>query len=704
VTPARRTPDPLDALFAPKSIAVVGASDDPHTINGRTLAYLRAAFDGDVVPVHPRHQTVQGLPAVPRLSDLTAPPDVVIVAIRAGSVLSVAEEAAELGVPALLVYSSGFAETGIEGARLQERLVALARQHGMRVFGPNCIGLMNVPAGVLATFAELRDPAAFRPGGVALVSQSGAFGAMMFKAAQREHIGVSYFAGTGNEADISLVDVLGYYVERDDVHTVLAFAEQIADPEGFLRVAGRARELDKPIVFLKVGRSDAGARAAVSHTGSLTGADRVVDAAFRQYGVVRADTTADLLAYARIFEHGRRPAGRRVGIVTVSGGVGVMLADAAVTAGLQVPGLTGESYVTVAATIPRFGAAGNPVDCTAQVGVNDRAALGTVLRTVAGLPDIDMLCYAGLSDDPNDDWLNALDVLRTDVSKPAVVCCATPLAQQKVSGRGIPCYVDGEAAMRGLAALARFRLIPPLQRSAPAADASRQAAGAQILRGSGNGRILPDDAGRLLLAGYGIPFPAQEQAPDARGAMRAAVRVGFPVALKAISPDLPHKSDAGGVRLGLRSAADVRRAYGEVLAAVTGRAPDARIAGVLVQQMVPPGLELVVGMHRDAQFGPVVTVGLGGTATEIIDRTASRLAPLREEEAMRALAEVAAGRLVTHARGLSRPAQHGVAAIAVALGTLGSELAEVAEVDLNPVIVGESGVVAVDALVTVAAP
>jgi acyl-CoA synthetase (NDP forming) len=412
---------------------------------------------------------------------------------------------------------------------------------------------------------------------------------------------------------------------------------------------------------------------------------------------------ADLLAYARIFEHGRRPAGRRVGIVTISGGVGVLLTDAAIAAGLEVPEFTGPARARVAGTIPQFGAPANPVDCTAHVGVNDRAALGRVLRTVAELPEVDMLCYGGLSDDPNEDWLDALDVLRTDVDKPAVVWCSTPVAQRKVSGRGIPCFLEPEGALRGLAALAGFWLDPPRPREVPTRDPARVALGEEILRRRGPRGVLRDHDARRLLERYGIPFPVQEAATDAAGAVELAERIGFPVALKALSRELPHKSDAGGVRLDLRSADEVRRAYDDLLASVARWAPKARVDSVLVQAMAPTGLELVVGMHRDPQFGPVVTVGMGGTRTEIMDRTASRLAPFGREEALRALAEISGGRLTTNPRGLDGAGQESVCDIAVAIGRVATELDRVSEIDLNPVIVRDGGATVVDVLVVVTA-
>lgn len=691
---------PLDAIFDPKSIAVVGASEDPRTINGRTLSYLRASYAGKLIPVHPRRARVQGLEAVPRLSGLSEPPDLAIVAIRAENVLDVAEQAARLGVPALLVFSSGFAEAGGAGVQLERALVDLARTHGMRIFGPNCLGVIAVPTGVFATFADLQDPHGFRAGGVALVSQSGAFGAMVFKAAQRAHIGVSYYAGTGNEADITMVDVLGYYVERPDVRTVLAFAEQIGDPVAFKVVAQRARELDKPLVFMKVGRSSAGKRAAVSHTGSLAGADRVIDAMFRQYGVVRADTMADLLSYARAFEDPRRPAGRRVGIVTVSGGVGVLLADAATASGLEVPEFVGESRDRVAATIPPFGAAGNPVDCTAQIGVNDRAALATVLRTVAELPDVDMICYGGLSEEPSADWLDALQVLGTDVAKPAVVWGPSLVAQERVSERGVPCFLEPEEAVRALAAIARFSLEPPLPPASPPRDPERLAEAGEILEQASAG-ILVEDVVRRLLTLYGIEGLPQEVTKDEAGAIGAAERIGYPIALKVLSRQLPHKSDAGGVLLGLRSATEVAKGFRQLLAAVLAAVPEADIDGVLVQAMSPPGPEIVVGMHRDRQFGPVVTVGLGGTMAEIIDRTACRLAPLTKAEARTALREVADGRLISHPRGVTSAAEDALCSMMVSLGDLAVDLRAVSEIDLNPVIAHRVGAAVVDSLVVI---
>lgn len=687
----------LDAFFEPRSVAIVGASDDPQSLNGRALAYLRGGFTGAIHPVHPQKSTVQGLPAVRKISELPTPPDLAIVVVRATSVLGVAEDAAAAGVKALLVFSSGFREVGPEGQAMETALVDLGRRSGLRIMGPNCVGLISLPVGNIATFAAL-DPPAYRAGRIGLITQSGAMGTHLFKSAQRAGIGISHFAATGNEADVSTTDLIEYLVERDDVDVVTAFAEHVAQPDRLFAVAAAARRRGKPLVFMKVGRSASGARAAVSHTGSMAGSDAVVEAAFRQHGIVRATTTGEFLSIARLLAQGRRPRGRRLGIVTVSGGGGVLAADEASEAGLEVPPLTGADRERVAARIPVFGSADNPVDCTAQIGVNDQTAVGAVLEAVSVASTVDMLCYSGLSDVPTTGWLDALRGVLDATDKPLAVVCATPGGAEGLTERGVPCFTDTREAMRALAALADVAEDPPVV-TPPSVDPQGVR---EVLAGIGRSGALTEAESRAVLAGAGIGDPDGIVADSPAAAARAAAELGFPVALKIVSADVPHKSDAGGVVLHVATADEARSAYERIHRDVARHVPAARLDGVLVQRMAPAGTELMVGVHRDPTFGPVLTVGLGGVRAELIDRVERWVGPVDADAALGLLRRVCGGRLVGRPRGVDEAGARAVAALAARLSGLVAAVDEIAEVDLNPVIVHPDGAFLADALVVVA--
>lgn len=698
-----RTRKGLTALTDPSVVAVVGASDSPDRIGGRVFSYLASHFRGSVLPVNPHRATVQGTRAVPSVCDLPEAPDLVVVAVPADSVLDQARRCAAVGAKAMLVLTAGFAEIGAEGVQRQAELTAIAAASGMRICGPNCLGMINVRTGVIATFSDLTGLPLI-PGPIALVSQSGAFGAQVFRKAQRSGLGIGEYYSTGNEADITVAQLVAELIERDDVSVVLAILEAIGDPEILLAAGARARELGKTIACVKIGRSLEGARAAMSHTGSLTGSDSAVDAAFRAAGILRANRMDQLLNWARAFQYKRLAHGNRVGIVTTSGGVGVLLTDAARERNLSVPSLDAGEQARLRKLMPAFASAGNPVDCTGQI-VNDVEIIRGVLDVMTKSASLDVLCIAGLPDLVTDGWREALRSL-SGTTMPVVAWCGTTAWTDELNRVGIPGYLDPTDAMDVAAALVRSgtgRVSSALARRRPGgidrkAGASLAAAPRRVL-------LEPQAAG--LLRHWNISMPACRVVTTEAGAAAAAAQLGYPVVLKALSADLPHRSDIAAVRLDLSDEELVRDAYRAILANVGDRAPAAVIDGILVQRQVPRGLELVLGMRRDPTFGPIVTVGLGGVLVELIADTVPRLAPLDLDDAASALAEIAGGRLVRLNRGLTASDQERLAVYLVALGDLAVVHPEIAEIDLNPVTVvpgqadSPARIVAVDALIVI---
>ncbi|GAA4232645.1 acyl-CoA synthetase (NDP forming) [Streptosporangium album] len=690
----------LDRLLSPRSIAMVGASNSPTRIGGTVFANLLRAFPGDVYPINPKDEVVQNRPAFRTVSELPEAVDMAVIAVPAPAVVGVVAECAARGIGGATVITSGFAEAGPEGRALQDRLTEVSRETGIRVVGPNCIGYMNAHEGVMANFMMTVDQPLPQPGPVALVSQSGGFGSYITNKAVLAGLRLGWFVSTGNEADVNVANVLRHLVERPEVGVLLSFVETLRDPEVFVETACRAAELDKPLVLLKAGRSEEAARAAMSHTASIVGSAQVLDAVCRQYGVFVASTMEELLDFGTIFQDGRRARGNRVIVMTSSGGAGVLLADEAGQAGLSVPELPKEEQTALAADMPLpfYGSTVNPVDTTAQTTAMPDA-YRKVLNRVAASPSADMVAavtWAGPG--PGND---AIVEMYQNTDKPVAIL-STAWSEQ-FQQAGVPTYTDPRRAMAALAALARQSARRPLPPD-PArftADADRVRRVRELIAGTGGETTLLESTGKSILAMYGVPVTREELVTDVDGAVEAAERVGGPVAIKVMSYQLPHKSDVGAIRLGLRGPDAVRAGYREMLAEVARRAPDAVVEGVLVQQMAPARLELTCGLQRDPVFGPMVALGLGGVLVEVLSEAVLLRPPFDADTARAALGELLGGRLVTGRRGLSEAEQQAAAQVMAGLGVLALELDEVTEVDVNPLRVADGVVLAADALIVV---
>jgi len=689
----------LQYFLDPRSVAIIGASTNPSNPGGRVLKYFKRSFGGAVYPVNARNSVVQDLPAFPSILEVPESPDLVIVAVPAEHAVGAVRDCARRGVKAVTVFTAGFAEASEEGRRQQDELARIARESGMRITGPNSLGYINVSAGVYGTFTTAAEHTP--PGGpIAIVAQSGGFGSMLFSVGLQIGLGVGFLCSTGNECDVNVPELIEHMVERRDVHVILAFSEGIRDPEALLRAAVKARELGKAIVYCKAGRSEVGARAALSHSAAVVGSDEVVDAVFEQYGILRANGMDDLLDWARVLSCSSPPRGNRVALVTASGGGGVLVADTAAELGLEMPAFAGEERARISAILPEFGSAANPVDLTAQVQSNPDL-FGEVLRTVAESASVDILTiFLGALDPIADELIERIDHVRNQVDKPIVTMWGGGSKRYKtaLNERGVPTYDDHVRALRAVSALVRAHT--GNKRTAEVevvVDKQRQSTAASLL-GEADGRVLREDAGKQLLALYGLPVTRHEPVGSVDEAAVAASRIGYPVAIKVLSADLAHLSDVGGLRLALQDEAALRRAFVEMLEEVARRAPRARVERVLVESMAEPGIELICGMKRDSSFGPMVTVGLGGVMVEILGEVQLRRAPLTHEEALEALRALCSGRLTKSSRGLDPLAQQQVADLLVRLGQLAVEQPDVTEVDCNPVIVGRRPTV-VDALV-----
>ncbi|WP_326806469.1 acetate--CoA ligase family protein [Streptomyces sp. NBC_01775] len=697
--PSTPVPTGFEHAFRPRSVAVIGASDDPGRISGRALHYLRrAGYQGAIYPVNHKRTTVQGLAAYPSLGAVPEVPDVALIALPSGLLKQAVTDCVAKGVGAAVIYAAGFAETGEDGQAVQEELAGIARRGNLRLFGPNCLGLLHAASGFVGTFSSAFDEEIPPGGSVAVVSQSGAYGGHLAYLCRRRNVGVGYWVSTGNEAGTDVAECIHWLALQDDVSVILAYAEGVRDA-GRLRTAlAVAHEQRKPVVFMKVGSSSAGAAAAQSHTASLVGSDAVHDALFRQYGVHRARTTQEQVDLAYACSRGVLPAGRRVGIVTVSGGFGVQLCDAAERYGLDVAGLPDQARARLRGINP-MGSDDNPCDTTAG-WLNDMSLITDTFGVMYAQGDYDSVIgsFTMLPDSPTygEGIKEAIRKGTSDfMDRPTVLCMeARPEVVRSYEDAGFLVYDDSERAVATLDGLARLR--EGFERPLPASG------GMEALRSELPGGPLSEAAAQELLASAGVPFPASKVVTSAAEAAEAAVRIGLPVVMKIVSPDIPHKTEIAGVVLGVTDA-DAAAAQFTVLTerAATAR-PDARVEGVLVSRTAPRGAEVIVGARRDPVFGPVVMFGTGGVQAELFRDVATRVGAVDRAEALQMIAETRGHALLTGFRGLPHADVDAIADLLVTVSAFAVANADRIEtLELNPVVVREAGqgVLALDALV-----
>ncbi|WP_432865593.1 acetate--CoA ligase family protein [Microbispora rosea] len=700
---------PVGELFNPRSIALVGATDKSGW-SISTLTNLRThGFRGPVHLVNPRGGVVHGEQAHRSLSDIPGQVDLAYVMVPTTAVLPVLREGAKLGIRHYVILTAGFGETGPEGAALEAEIVDFARESDLTVLGPNGNGFINAAADV--TPYGLPIPSPLLRGSVGVVLQSGALASSVLGFAQARNVGVSLLTSMGNESLVTVTDVIDYLVDDPATKAIALFLESVRDPAAFSRAARRALLAGKPIVALKIGRSRLASRTAQAHTGALVGDDNVIDAAFRQLGVVRVRSLEDLIITAGLLaEVGPLP-GARIGVVTPSGGASEIIADRAEDEGLELPAFAPETVARLREIVPAFGTVQNPLDVTGYVLI-DRTLLGRALEAVTADPGVDAVML--LSDlprvappDPAPVYATFSASARRMAEAPMpVVVVSNVLTDVTEFGRdvqrqaGFP-YVAGgiEHGMHAIGAAVRWGRA--YRATVEAADAAvpAEAAGSAPLVEPGTG-VWAEHRAAALLSSAGIPVVPGELVHDEESAVAAAVGFGYPVVLKAAAEGLGHKSDIGGVRLGLSSARDVERAYREVVAAAAA-VPGAGRVGALVQPQRGGGVELLVGVVRDPAWGLTLAVGLGGIWVEALRDTALRVLPVDAAEARRALDELRGAALLRGARGTEPADLEAVAAVvarvAAFAGSLGDDLESL---EINPLLVRGSHVEALDALIT----
>lgn len=688
--------DALKHAFDPASIAIIGASDDPNKIGGRPIHYmLRHGYRGEILPINPKRPTIQGLPAYPSFDALPRVPEVAVVAVAGDAAVAAVSECARAGVKVAVVIASGFGEIGPEGKAVQDRMVADARAHGMRIVGPNTQGIANFGTGAIANFSTLFTEIPPRDGPVAIASQSGGMSQVIYGLVRGRGIGVRHVHATGNEADVTVSDIAWAAVHDPDVRLLLVYFESIANPALLARAAAVARERDLPIVALKAGRSASGQRAASSHTGALANEDRVVDAFLRHHGIYRVRDQNLLARAADAYLHGWRPQGRRLVVISNSGASCVMAADESESLGLPLAELAPQTRAAVAAKLPGFASAANPIDITAALLSNSRL-FGDVLPILAEDPAADLffidIPVSGAGYDV-DAFARDTAAFAAKTGKPVAVAAWQPEIARVFREAGVAVFDHGVDALGALAQVADHAAMM----RAPRAD---WPASAPVELPAGDGRFL-DEAGSLaLLAARGLPVVEHRLCRTPQEARAAFEAIGAPVVVKACSMDVPHKSEHGLVALGIRDADAAQAAFAEQWEKLGKMG--ARRDGVLVAAMRRGLHEFMVGAKIDPIFGPVVLVGDGGRYVEALGDVAVLVPPFDVEEALAALGRLRIAPLYAGVRGEPAWDMGALAEIAVGIGRLVRDAdGRIASLDVNPVIVGAvgEGAVIVDALV-----
>ncbi|WP_187281123.1 acetate--CoA ligase family protein [Nonomuraea sp. C10] len=726
----------VQTLFNPRSVAVIGASSKPGTLSWWPLRLLvQYGFAGGVHPVNPSRSEIEGVPCVASLADVGGPVDLAVIALNAKNTVQAVRDCAAAGVKVAVLPSQGFGETGEDGRAMEREMLAAARESGLRIVGPNTDGVGNLATGALATIQPIFGQGV-EPGRVAVITQSGATAASLIMRLKEEGIGTRLYASAGNEIDLGLADYLSVALQDPEVSMVVSFVEAIRRPDDFVKVAELAAELGKPIVLIKVGRTEQAARRAAAHTGALAGADEIYQAVFDSLGIIRVDELSEVVAVAKFYLSRGLPQDDGVAIMSVSGGQAGALADRAARSGVTVPDL-GPAATAELEELLAFGTAINPCDLTGEVARDSGLATAAYTAFDAD-PSVSTVVYAR-KELTGDAGRRASE----RIAAAAAPKERTPLAIYSMDGEpndeekaafaeaDIPVFTSaGElfTAVRTLAAYRRGAERARTRKTGPAARTGESGGAGTVpaIRigesgGAGTGpaartgesgqaasRALPGGAGPLdeaaakaLLAEYGVAVPAEALATSADDAVAHAERIGYPVVLKVADARVPHKTEIGGVEVGLAGAAAVRAAYEGIDARARAHLGDAP-EGVLVQQQITDGVEMIAGIVVDPQFGPFVLLGSGGVLTELLSDAVLRPAPVEPGEVRDMIAELRGRKLLTGFRGAPPADVDALADTVSALSRLGADHADrIAELDLNPVLVRPAGhgAVAVDALI-----
>jgi acyl-CoA synthetase (NDP forming) len=705
---------PLDLknLFHPRSVALIGASTEQNKLSGRPFRFFREyGYAGNVYPVNPKYPEIAGVPCFAKLSDIPGEVDLAVITLPATAVPQALAECGTKGIKAAAIISSGFAEVGGEGVRLQDELQRIALENGINVCGPNCSGFVYFPERVTATFSVGLDGGFPETGPAAFISQSGALSSYILGAAKERGLAFRYWITTGNECVLSFTDYLQYVLEDPEVRLVLGYLEDARDGEAFQAAARTALVLDKPLIIMKTGRSEAGAKASVSHTGSLAGADEVYQAVFSKNGVLRAENLDELFDLALLAQAPRRPRRKRVQVVSISGAAGILMADVGNEFGLEFADLSDTTKDELQKIMPTFASIANPMDVTAEA-VARPGLLSQAAEVILKDPNVDnLVMFFGIVPGAHEKLATAMARVAQGTDK-LVMMTWFPLPRADIwmslARAGVPVFPEPARGIRALGKMAQYvearEKVLSLQPGASTKETNLGSEIENILDQAKNqGRnALSEVEAKSLLKALGLTVPRGGLARNAAEARSVANRIGGPVALKAASPDLLHKTEAGVIRLSVEGPDDVERAFEEIVAKAKKWDPQARLDGVLVEEMIGGDTrEVIVGARQDLRFGPIVTFGLGGVFVEAIRDFAVWPAPLTLDEAREIIRRIRGYRVLTAFRGRPAADLEAVAQVLCDVGQLACQWQErIAELEINPLFVlpEGSGVIAGDAL------
>jgi acetyltransferase len=698
-------PMDLRKFFTPKAIAIIGASTDITTINGKPLHYLtKHGYEGKLYPVNPKYKEIAGHTCYPSVKDIPDEVDLAVIAVNYKLVPTMLEQCVEKGVHFATIFSSGFAEAGEEGREMQKQLAELAERTGLRICGPNCQGGVDLYHHTSAAFSAALDTKPFLSGPVGFVTQSGALGFSIFNLAQESGVGFSYVVSTGNEVDLDCVDYMNFMLDDENTRMVFAYIEGIRNGDKFIGLADRALEMGKPLAVLKVGRSEVGSRAASSHTAALTGSDEVFDAFFRQKGIIRVEDIEEFVGLAKVVgSTSVIPKGKGLGVVSISGGGGVLCADTAEACGLEMVELQKETSDIITENIPPFGSPFNPVDITAQA-INTAEGFSNVIQAMLADPGVDALVVVitMIVGEPGMRMARDLARISAETDKPIVVAwtAGAKLMREQfelLNQANVPLYQSPVRAVEALAKLMNYGTVSYRKKEEAAANEGKKTEVREVPDSAlkvmeGAERVLTERQSKALLKSFGISTSREELARTIDEAVAAGKKIRYPVAMKIDSPDIMHKTEAQAIRLNVQDESELVEAFQEILDNARNYAPEARINGVLIQEMVPDGVEVIVGVNRDPQFGPVVMFGLGGIFVEILKDVSLRVAPVDRQEALSMIEEIRGYGVLAGARGRTK----------ADIGALAETLAKVSnmalamgpqleELDINPLIVLPEG-------------
>ncbi len=731
-TPGRALPRPgldrpqptgLEAIFRPRSVAVIGASRRPGSIGAAIFKnLLEHGFAGPVYPVNPSAPVVQSVMAWPSVGDIPGEVDLALIAVPAQHVLAAVEECGQKGVKGVVIITAGFKETGPEGAELERTVRDRARHYGMRMVGPNCLGVLNTERGIQldATFAPAWPP----PGPIAFSSQSGALGLAILELATALGLGISQFVSVGNKADVSGNDLLEFWEKDPTTRVVLLYLESFGNPRRFTQIARRVAR-KKPIIAVKSGRTRSGARAASSHTGSLAGADNAVDALCHQSGVIRTDTIEEMFDVAMVLANQPLPRGSRIGIVTNAGGPAIMASDACESHGLELPSLSDATVAELRSFLPAEASVKNPVDMIASA---TPASFERAVRLIMADPNVDAVLAIYVPPIVTTPLEVAMAIVggaqaacrelaaRGEAPKPIVSCFmgthGVPAGLRSLQEGHIPSYPFPESAAIALARTVRYARWREQPEGVEVRFDDMDIPAARAIITTARGRATPTENAwlspgetRALLLAAGLPVVPTSSARSAEEAAAAATKLGFPVAVKLASSTLTHKTEVGGVVLDLEDALSVKRAYTDIERRLEERGLLAHMDGVTLQPMVSEGVEAIVGMTHDPSFGPVLMFGLGGVYVELLRDVTFRVTPVTDRDVAEMVRAVRGSKLLDGWRGAPACDTAALEQCILRLSQLVGELPEIAELDLNPlkVLPLGRGCTAVDARVAVRA-